>query len=165
MNRRVRGAVAALILGISGAWLITPAGAESSSVTITHATVTAAKVNGQSAVVLLFHNASSGPITILSVESPVAKDDMIFYDTNMCQGNHAMAQLANIFVTSGNTQKLGYQFQGAMIWKLSKPLTKGEKIPLKVTWSNFHGSHTTTVEAKVVKAPPSINFAMSSMKM
>jgi copper(I)-binding protein len=162
----VRGAaVGALILVVSGAALISPAAATSSTVKITHATVTAAKANGQSAVVLSFHNASSGPVTILSVESPVAKDDMIFYDTNMCQGNHAMAQLANIFVTSGNTQKLGYQFQGAMIWKLSKPLTRGETIPLTVTWSNFHGSHTTTVEAKVVRAPPSINFAMSSMRM
>jgi copper(I)-binding protein len=152
----------ATLCGISTA---ADASASAKQITITKATATAAKLNGQSAVVLTLRNVTKGPITLFSVKSSVANKDMIFYDTNMCQGNHAMVPLSNILITAGNTQKLGYEYQGAMLWQLKKPLTTGEKIPLTITWDNFRSVHTMTIEAKVIKPPKNIDFAMSSMKM
>jgi copper(I)-binding protein len=90
---------------------------------------------------------------------------MIDYDTNMCQGNHAMMQLANILITGGHTQQLGYKFQGAMLRQLKEKLTKGETIPVVITWSNFQKVHSVTVEAKVVAPPKNLNFGMTSMAM
>lgn len=140
-------------------------GASTRSVVVTGATVTAAKAGGPTAVVVKIDNTSSGPITLLRLTSPVAAQHMIGYDTNMCQGDHAMIQLTNILITSGHTQKLGYRYQGAMLWGLHRALTKGETIPLTVTWSNFQHLQSVTVEARVVKPPAHINFGMSGMQM
>jgi copper(I)-binding protein len=90
---------------------------------------------------------------------------MIDYDTNMCQGNHAMMQLANILIIGGHTQQLGYKYQGAMLRQLKVKIVKGETIPVVVTWSNFQTAHSVTIEAKVVAPPKNLNFGMSSMEM
>jgi copper(I)-binding protein len=90
---------------------------------------------------------------------------MIDYDTNMCQGNHAMMQLANILIIGGHTQALGYKYQGAMLRQLKEKLVKGETIPVVITWSNFQKAHSVTVEAKVVAPPRHLNFGMMSMSM
>jgi copper(I)-binding protein len=90
---------------------------------------------------------------------------MIDYDTNMCQGNHAMMQLADIYITGGHTQQLGYKFQGAMLRQLKEGIAKGETIPVVITWSNFQNAHSVTKKAKVVAPPKYLNFGMTSMKM
>lgn len=140
-------------------------GASTKLVVISGATVTAAKEGGPSAVVVKIDNTTSNPITLLRVTSPVATQHMIGYDTNMCQGNHAMVELTNILITSGHTQKLGYKYQGAMLWGLQRALTVGETVPLTLTWSNFQHLQSVTVEARVVKPPAHIDFGMSTMQM
>ncbi len=90
---------------------------------------------------------------------------MIDYDTNMCQGNNAMMQLANILIIGGHTQLLGYKYQGAMLRQLKETIVKGETIPVVITWSNFQTTHSVTVEARVVSPPKYLNFGMSTMEM
>jgi copper(I)-binding protein len=90
---------------------------------------------------------------------------MIDYDTNMCQGNNAMVQLANILIVGGHTQKLGYKYQGAMLRQLKKKIVNGETIPVVVTWSNFQNARSVTIEAKVIAPPRYLNFGMISMDM
>jgi copper(I)-binding protein len=134
-------------------------------VVISHVTVTAAKSHGNSAVAMTISNNSEEPISLVSVTSSVAKTSMIDYDVNMCQGNHAMTLIANILITGGRTQELGYKYQGAMLRQLKTSIVKGETVPLVITWSNFNKAHTETVEAKVVKPPKHLFFGMTSMKM
>jgi len=76
-----------------------------------------------------------------------------------------MMMLANILISGGLTQKLGYSYQGAMLRELKVPLVKGQSIPLVIRWSNFQKSRVMTVEAKVVAPPRYLNFGMSSMGM
>lgn len=90
---------------------------------------------------------------------------MIDYDTNMCQGNHAMMLLSNILITSGHQQALGYKYQGAMLRDAKEQIVKGGTIPVVITWSNFQTAHSVTIEAKVVAPPRHLNFGMTSMKM
>ena len=134
-------------------------------VVISHVTVTAAKIHGNSAVVMSIANNSGNPISLISVTSSNAKKSMIDYDVNMCQGNHAMTQVANILITGGQTQALGYKYQGAMLRQLKMPLVKGSTIALVITWSDFTKVHSETVEAKVVKAPNHLFFGMTGMEM
>ena len=148
--------------------LVVPAVAASapkSDVVISRVTVTAAKINGDSAISMTIKNRSKGPISLVSITSPVAGLSMIDYDTNMCQGNHAMMMLSNIFITSDRTQVLGYKYQGAMLRLLKKDLVKGGTIPVDITWSNFQKAHTVTIEAKVVAPPRHLKFGMMSMDM
>ena len=136
-----------------------------SGVVLSRVTVTAAKAQGNSAVSMTITNNARGPISLISVTSPDTGTGMIDYDTNMCQGNHAMMQLANILIIGGHTQALGYKYQGAMLRQLKKKLVKGETIPVVITWSNFQKAHSVTVEAKVVSPPRHLNFGMTSMSM
>jgi copper(I)-binding protein len=142
-----------------------PGSATQRSVVITDATVTSAAQGHDSAVVLKILNATNEPISLLSVKSSSAGADMIFFDANMCRGNHAMTALASIYVARGLTQKLGYQRQGAMLSELRQSLTKGERIALVVTWSDFSSVHHATIEASVVAAPAHIRFLMGNMSM
>lgn len=134
-------------------------------VIISDVTVTAAKAEGQSAVVMSIDNTSNSPISLLSVTSPASRMSMIYFDTNMCQGNHAMIWLTNILIMGGHVQELGYQYQGAMISELRQPLVKGSRVPLTITWSDFQHPHTVTVEAKVVAPPKHLRFHMTPMHM
>jgi copper(I)-binding protein len=134
-------------------------------VIISHVTVTAGKIHGNSAVVMSITNKSGDPISLISVTSSNAKASMIDYDVNMCQGNHAMTPVANILITGGRTQALGYKYQGAMLRKLKTALVKGSTIQLVITWSDFTKVHSETVEAKVVKAPNHLFFGMAGMAM
>lgn len=88
---------------------------------------------------------------------------MIDYDTNMCQGNHAMMKLPNILIYSGHSQHLGYQYQGAMLRQVKSKIVKGETIPIVISWTNFGSAHSAIVEAKVVSPPRYLNFGMSGM--
>ncbi len=153
------GMALALVSSASGA------SAGVNDVVISHVTVTAAKSHGNSAVVMSISNKSGGPISLISVTSSDAKTSMIDYDVNMCQGNHAMTLIANILITGGRTQELGYKYQGAMLRQLKTSIVKGGTVPLVITWSNFNKAHTETVEAKVVKPPKHLFFGMTSMKM
>ena len=137
----------------------------SSTVQFSGITVTAAGAHRESAIVMSVKNASSGPITLMSVSSPVAGMDMLYYDANMCQGNSAMQWLANIFITPHQTQQLGYKNQGVMLSLLRQPLKVGETIPLKVKYSDFTSARTVVVRARVVAPPHGLHFVMSSMKM
>jgi len=141
------------------------ASARTSDVVISHVTVTAAKIHGNSAIVMTIANNSGEPISLISVTSSVAKTSMIDYDVNMCQGNHEMTLIANILITSRRTQELGYKYQGAMLRELKSSIAKGGTIPLVVTWSDFNKVHTETVEAKVVKPPKHLFFGMTAMEM
>jgi copper(I)-binding protein len=134
-------------------------------VSISHVTVTAAKIQGDSAVVMSIANNSGAPISLISVTSSVAKSSMIDYDVNMCQGDHEMTLIANILITGGRTQDLGYRYQGAMLRRLKTAIVTGGMIPLVVTWSDFNKVHSKTVEALVVKPPRHLFFGMSSMAM
>ena len=137
--------------------------AATKSVLISDVTVTAAAKGSDSAVTLTIVNATDQPISLLSIKSPSAGADMIFFDTNMCRGNHSMTALANIYLSSGLTQKLGYVRQGAMLSALHQSLTKGQHIAIVVTWSNFNKVHHETIEALVVAAPAHIRFRMGNM--
>lgn len=151
--------VVALALAVPGS----PVGAAQNKggIVISRATVTAAKAKGDSAIVLSITNNSSGVISLLSVTSPDSKASMIDYDTNMCQGNHAMMEVANILITAGHKQELGYKYQGAMLRELRTPLVKGQTVPLVITWSDFQKVETATVEAKVVAPPRHLDFGMT----
>jgi copper(I)-binding protein len=141
------------------------ASAGSNDIVISHVTVTAAKVHGNSAVVMTIANNSGGPISLVSVSSSDANTSMIDYDVNMCQGNHTMTLIGNILITGGRTQKLGYKYQGAMLRQLKTSIVRGATIPLIITWSNFSKVHTETVQAKVVKPPKHLFFGMTGMAM
>ncbi len=90
---------------------------------------------------------------------------MIYYDANMCQGNHAMVWIANIFIQPGHVQQLALKYQGAMLGDLHSPLVKGKEVPLVVKWSNFAKAQSVNVQAKVVSAPKGLHFHMSAMNM
>jgi copper(I)-binding protein len=164
--RRILALVATAALAVGPAFAALPVGAASSSkVVVADATVTAARADGESAVVLTITNNSKGPISLTSVSSPVSGMSMIYYDQNMCQGNHAMAWLANIFIEPGHVQKLALKYQGAMLSRLHSALVKGATVPLVLKWSNFQNASSTTIEAKVVAAPKGLHFHMTSMNM
>jgi copper(I)-binding protein len=156
----------ALVLVGTVALVASPTSAASTKTpTISDVTVTAAAKGHDSAVAMKIVNSTSKPISLLSVGSPNAGGDMIFFDTNMCQGNHVMTELPNIYISSGSAQRLGYRFQGAMLSALFRKLTVGEKISLIVTWSDFNKVRHSTIEAAVVAPPRHIKFLMGSMSM
>ena len=155
----------AVMVAASIAMGVAPASATTKSVVIANVSVTAALAGRESAVVMDFENQGNSPISLLSVTSAAATSSMIDYDANMCQGNHAMVPLANIFVNANHAQQLGYQYQGAMLSGLRQNLSRGERITLVVTWSDFAVVHHSTVMAKVVAPPKGIKFTMGNMKM
>ena len=148
---------------IAGAGFVPSASASAPNVVISHVTVTASKLHGSSAVVMTIVNQSNGPISLISVTSSDARSSMIDYDVNMCQGKHGMTMVANILITGGRTQQLGYKYQGAMLQHVKVPIVDGQTIPLTVTWSDFSKAHSTTVEARVVKPPKHLYFGMAGM--
>jgi copper(I)-binding protein len=152
-------------VALASAPVASSASSPKSGVVLSHVTVTAANLRGDSAISMTIANHSSNPISLLSITSPVTKTSMIDYDTNMCQGNNAMMQLANILIIGGHTQLLGYKYQGAMLRQLKETIVKGETIPVVITWSNFQTTHSVTVEARVVSPPKYLNFGMSTMEM
>jgi copper(I)-binding protein len=141
------------------------ASAGEKNVVISHVTVTAAEIHGDSAVGMTISNNSEEPISLISVTSSVAKTSMIDYDVNMCQGNHTMTLIANILITGGRTQELGYKYQGAMLRQLKSSIVKGGTVPLVITWSDFNKVHTEKVDAMVVKPPKHLFFGMTAMEM
>jgi len=156
-----------LILAVISTFLL-PASLASAStplVQFSHATVTASKVKGESAVVLTIKNDSGAPVSILSVTSPSANMGMIYYDANMCQGANLMHWLGNIYVPSHSTTKLGYQFQGAMLSNFKSPLNVGQSVKLKIQWNSFGSLQTSIISASVVAPPKGLHFDMGSMKM
>lgn len=167
----VRRLVLASALVMLSLWSIAPGSLVAGAATkakavIDDVTVTAGKPGGDSAVSLNFTNDSKQPVTLLGVTSSVARKSMIDYDVNMCQGNHGMSQLSDIYVTSGTEQHLGYQFQGAMLSGLDQRLVVGQEVQVTVTWRAFFGSlHRSTIEAKVVAPPKGLKFIMAAMSM
>ncbi len=157
------GALGACILLLGT--LAAPSGAATSAagVEFSHVKVTASHLHGQSAISMTITNDSKNVISLFSISSPAAKSGMIDYDTNMCQGNHSMMQLQNILIYAGHSQKLGYQYQGAMLRHTTQKIVAGETIPVVITWTDFRTPHTVTLEAKVVTPPRHLNFGMSGM--
>ncbi len=139
--------------------------ANPSKVVFSDPTVTAAPLKGNSAVIMSITNDSSGPISLTSVSSPTSATSMIFYDANMCQGNHAMSALSNLLIEPGHTQKLAFKYQGAMLSGLRSALKKGATVPIVLKWSNFSAAHTVTLQAKVIKAPKGLKFIGSGPGM
>ncbi len=132
---------------------------------ITNVTVTAARVRGESAVTMSIGNDTGGPISLMNVTSPVSSMNMLYYDTNMCQGNTAMTWLPNILISSHQVQLLGYRNQGVMLSRLQESLKVGQRVPLRIKYSDFSSARTITVDALVVAPPKGLHFLMSAMKM
>ena len=155
----------AAIVGGVVASSIDAAASSTKQLKISEATVSVAPKGGQSAVTLKIVNDSGQPVSIESVKSPFSRMNMIYFDTNMCQGNNTMTWLSNIILSNGFTQRLGYKNQGAMLGQLDRPLLRGQRIPLVISWSDFSKFQTMTVMAKVVVPPKKLNFKMSPMRM
>jgi copper(I)-binding protein len=136
-----------------------------SGLLFTNVTVTAASTQGESAVAMTIHNDTSGPISLMSVASPLSSMNMLYYDTNMCQGNTAMTWLANIFISQNQIQLLGYQNQGVMLSRLHQNLKVGTLVSLQVKYSDFSTWHDVTVQARVVPPPKGLHFHLGVMKM
>jgi copper(I)-binding protein len=134
-------------------------------------TVTAARKNGDSAVLMRLFNGTAEDILLNSVTSPIARSDMVMIDNNMCMGTNHMIPLADIYIARGWTQKLGYKAQGAMLMRLRRTIKAGQHVRLSITWSEMTvggaAGHTTNVTALVVKAPSGLQFntGPSGMKM
>ena len=127
------------------------------------ATVTAT-TNGESAVVITITNKSTKPIELLSITSTSASSQMLYFDTNMCQGNQSMTYLPNIVIAGGHSQRLGYKYQGAMLSGIHQSLTIGDILVLKIKWSQANGQYQTAfVNATVVSPPKHLRFLMGSM--
>ncbi len=132
-------------------------------VELSRATVTLTK-NGESAVVVTISNKSKKPIELLSITSPSASSEMLYFDTNMCQGNQMMTYLPNIVIPGGHSQSLGYKYQGAMLSGIRQSLKVGDTVVLEVKWSQANGQDQTAfVNATVVKPPKHLRFLMGSM--
>ncbi len=161
--------MAGLAVSLLGVALIVPTGGASASsnlpVRFTQVTVTAAAAKGSSAVAMSIANGYEGPISLMLVTSSVSRMNMIYYDSNMCQGTNMMSWLPNILISSHSTQLLGYQNQGAMLGQLTRSLKVGESITLEVKYSNFSAARTVSVTAKVVAPPKGLHFLMSPMRM
>jgi copper(I)-binding protein len=162
--RRLTAVGVTLVLAAAGA---APATASAPpGVTFSRVTVTAAASGHRSAVVMYIDNRTGGPISLMSVTSPVSGTAMIYYDDNMCQpSNTMMTALSNILISAGHVQELGYRYQGAMLGGLRQTLVKGSSVPLVVRWTNFQRVKTVTVTAKVVAPPKGLEFHMSPMAM
>lgn len=128
-------------------------------------TVTAAAAGHESAVAMSIDNQTGGPISLVTVASPVSGMNMLYYDANMCQGNTAMTWLPNILISTKQVQLLGYKNQGVMLSRLHERLVVGTTVPLRITYSDFSNSHTVTVDARVVAPPKGLHFLMSAMRM
>jgi len=77
-----------------------------------------------------------------------------------------MAALPNILVAPGQSQSLGYKYQGAMLSGLTRALVVGESVNLTLLWNEVGGSaQGATFMAKVVKAPAGLHFGKSSTQM
>jgi len=136
----------------------------SSGILVKGATLTAARVGGSTAISLSLTNNQGTKILLTDISSPIASSSMIFYDANMCQGNNAMMPLQNIAVSSGNTQLLGYKYQGATLSGLSRTLKIGEKDPLTVEWTDADGvPQTLQVLANVVAPPKGLDLSTTKM--
>jgi len=136
----------------------------SSGILVKGATLTAAIVGGSTAISLSLTNNQGTKILLTDISSPIASSSMIFYDANMCQGNNAMMPLQNIAVSSGNTQLLGYKYQGATLSGLSRTLKIGEKDPLTVEWTDADGvPQTLQVLANVVAPPKGLDLSTTKM--
>lgn len=164
--RRFPVAVALAALAVGSGFVTRPvSAAPTGKVVVSHATVTAAPANGESAVVLSITNNSKGPISLTSVSSPVSGMSMMYFDQNMRHGDHAMAWLTNILVQPGHVQKLALRYQGAMLSELHSALVKGSTVRLVVKWSDFQSARSLTIEARVVAAPKGLHFHTSAMNM
>ncbi len=128
-------------------------------------TVTAAAPGRESAVAMTINNRTGGPVSLVTVSSPVSGMNMLYYDANMCQGNTTMTWLPNILISARQTQLLGYKNQGVMLSLLHQRLVVGTKVPLRITYSDFSNSRTVTVDARVVAPPKGLHFLMSAMRM
>ena len=137
----------------------------SKALKITDVTVTAAGRSGYSAVAMTIRNGTGLPVSITSVTSSISRMSMIYYDDNMCQGNNKMTWLANILISPGYVQDLGYRYQGAMLGNLRAAVHVGQTVPIRIAWSDFASYKDVTVMAKVVAPPKGLHFLLSPMKM
>ena len=134
-------------------------------VVIADAMVTAAPANGESAVILTITNDRSGPISLTAVSSPVSGMSMLYFDKNMCKGNHAMRWLGNILIQPGRVQRLALKQQGVMLSSLHSALIKGSFVHLVVNWSDFQTAHSVSIRAKVIAPPKGLHFHFTAMNM
>ena len=133
-------------------------------VSVKGATLTSTSRGGSSALVLSFTNNQSKSILLTGISSPLATSAMIFYDANMCQGNNVIRPLQNIAVSSGQTQLLGYKYQGGILSGLTKKLSLGDRVALDVHWADFAGNPSTSeILASVVKPPKGLRLGMDAM--
>lgn len=132
---------------------------------ISDVTVTASSSHGDSAVVMSLVNSTGGPISLMSVSSPLASMGMQFHDANMRQNDSTMTWQSDILTGSAATQHLGNQNDGVELSVLDADLKVGAHVPLEVTYSDFSTSRTITVNARVVAPPTGLHFNMSAMHM
>jgi len=154
-----------LALGETGAsWATTQPSHTLIALDITGATLTTANAGGDSALSVTLRNTSSQTLYITGIGSSIARSSMIFYDSNMCQGDSAMIPLQNIAVSPGTTQKLGYKYQGAMLAALTTKLQLDGSAPIQLSVKDSKNHFTTfSFKARIVSAPKGLRFAMSGM--
>jgi len=137
--------------------------AHSHNLQITGATLTAAPTGGNSAIALTIKNSMKKNIVITGFTSADAGAAMIFYDSNMCQGNTTMTALPNILLAPGQSQNLGYKYQGAMLSQLKRALLVHQNLQIELLWHEVGGANQSQeISATVVKAPAGLHFANSS---
>jgi copper(I)-binding protein len=151
-----------LIILLTASFVLIPTTAESviQNVSFSRATVTAAPLGGDSAIVIKISNHSKSPIDIVQIDSPVAESSMIGFDSNMCNGSGQMIPLRNVLIPAGSSQKFGYRFQDIMLQRLTKKLEVGDQVVFTINWSNFQRPLTTRIIATVVKPPSGLRFKM-----
>jgi len=154
-----------LALGEGGAsWATTQPTSTLIGLDITGATLTTANAGADSALTVTLRNTSSHTLYITGIGSSIARSSMIFYDSNMCQGDSAMIPLQNIAVSPGTIQKLGYKYQGAMLGALTTKLQLDGSAPMQINVKDSKNRFSTlTFKAKIVSPPKGLHFAMSGM--
>ena len=137
------------------------------SISFTGATLTAAGLEGSTAVTLDIANGTRGAIEIVGVSSPIARLGLLHYDANMCKGTSIMVQIPNVEDPSGRLLILGLKGTGAMLMRLGKPLRRADRVPVVLTWRNAEGvTRESRLVAVVVPRPRHLFFgSMTSMRM
>jgi len=140
--------------------------AGSKGLKVSGASVTAAAVGKSSAVALTIKNPLKKNIIVTGIHSAEASASMIFFDSNMCQGNTIMTPLSDILIAPGERQNFGFKYQGAMISGLKHSLSVGQEVQLTINWNEQGGtSQSELVLAHVIKAPIGLNFGNGTAPM
>jgi periplasmic copper chaperone A len=94
---------------------------------------------------LTLRNVSSSPVTVTSIQTPIAGHAMI-HETTVQSGQSRMRPHEELVITPGATVKLEPGGLHVMLHDLKQPLTVGQSVPLIITLA---GGGTLQVSAAV----------------